>query len=268
MTPPIIGSLYDHPNLYDVLFSDMNRSEMKFLTSLFERFGNQKETASIFEPASGSGRLLFHLAKRGFDVSGLDLNPRAVAFCNRRLKRHGLKQFAVVGNMVSFSLADLGRTTKFAMAFNFVSSFLHLTTEADARQHLRTIAEVLKPGGIYLLGIHLQPSGRQYCADESWSMRRGSLAVQSQLKSLSQDFRKRIEMIEFCIEAETPTKRYKVLDRFPFRMYTAKQFGALLKAADCFDLVETFSFDYDISRPIRVTADTEDVVFVLQSRRH
>ena len=261
MPHPITGNIYDHPNLYDVLFSDQCRAEIKFLTSIFERFGGVK---SIFEPACGSGRLLYHLAKLGVDASGLDLNPHAVAFCNRRLKRHGFRESAIVGNMITFSLADLGTTKKFDAAFNFVSSFLHLTTENDAVQHLRTIADILKSGGLYLLGIHLKPKGKQLCSIERWSVRRGSLAIKSRLKSLSQNLKKRIETIEFCIEAETPTKRYKVVDRFPLRIYSARQFNDLLIAVDCFDILETYSFEHC---PIEVTDSTEDVVYMLKNRK-
>jgi SAM-dependent methyltransferase len=259
------GSIYDYPNLYDVLFSDVCRSEIRFLTSIFERFCNTKKTVSVFEPACGSGRLLYQLAKLGFDVAGLDLNSHAVAFCNRRLKRHGFQESAHIGNMASFSLADLGRTKKFDAAFNLVSSFLHLTTEIEAQQHLHAVADILQPGGIYLLGLHLKPKGKRYCAHEHWSVRRGSLSVKSHLKSLSQDTKKRIEMIEMCIEGETPTKRYKVVDRFPFRIYSAEQFGDLLSAVARFDILETYSFDCDSSQPITITADTEDTVFVLRS---
>jgi len=267
MVHKITGSIYDYPNLYDVLFSDLCRSEIKFLTAAFERFCGKKGPISLFEAACGSGRLLYHLAKLGFDVAGIDLNPHAAAFCNRRLRRHGLRESAHVGNMASFSLADLSRTKKFDAAFNFVSSFLHLTTESDALQHLQAVADVLKPKGIYFLGLHLKPSGKQYCLQEWWSLRRGLLAVKSCLKSLSQDTKKRIEMIEFSIEARTPKKHYCVVDRFPLRIYTAKQLSELLKAADRFDILATYSFDYDISRPINVTAQTEDVVYVLENRK-
>ena len=265
MIQQITGSIYDYPNVYDVLFSDICQAEIEFLTVMFECFCGKKVT-SVFEPACGSGRLLYRLAKLGFDVAGLDLNPHSVAFCNRRLRRHGFPESAHVGNMTCFSLADLDRKKKFDAAFNLVSSFLHLTTEADAQQHLHAVADMLKPGGIYLLGIHLKPKGKQLCLQERWSLRRGALSVTSHLKSLSQDLKKRIEMIEMSIKAETPKKRYKIIDRFPFRTYTARQLSDLLTAVNRFDVLETYSFDYDFSKPIKVTADTEDVVYVLKSR--
>ena len=265
MTQQTTGSFYDYPNVYDVLFSDTCRSEIQFLTSVFKQFCN-KAVISIFEPASGSGRLLYHLAKLGLDVAGLDLNPNAVVFCNRRLRRHGLSESAIIGDMTSFSLADLGRTKKFDAAFNLVSSFLHLTTEADAQKHLHCVADILKPNGIYLLGIHLKPKGTQHCLQERWSLRRGLLSVKSHLKSLTQNLKKRIEMIEVRIVAETPKKRYTIVDRFPLRIYTAAQFNDLLAAVNRFDVLATYSFDCDSTNPIAVTADTEDVVYVLKAR--
>ena len=225
-----------------------------------------REVSSVFEPACGSGRLLYQLAKLGFDIAGLDLNPHAVAFCNRRLKRHAFPESARIGNMASFALTDLGRTIKFDAAFNFVSSFLHLTTEADAERHLHAVADVLKPQGIYLLGLHLKPKGKQLCSQESYSIRRGSLSVKSHLKSLSQDMKKRIEMIEMRVEAETSKKRYNIVDRFPLRIYSAEQFIGLLTAVNRFDILTTYSFDYDLSKPIKITRHTEDAVFVLRNR--
>jgi len=266
MTTQITGSIYDYPNLYDVLFSDLCHPEIDFLTAIFRQYCSGKKNPSIFEPACGSGRLLYHLTKLGFDITGLDLNPLAVAFCNRRLKKHGLKESAVVGNMASFSLADLGKRKHFDVAFNLVSSFLHLTTETDAQDHLHAVADVLKPKGIYLLGFHLKPTGEQLCLHEQWSLRRGLLSVKSNLQSLSQDLEKRIEMIEVRIKAETPKKRYNIVDRFPFRIYSAQQFHNLLAAVNRFNILETYSFDYDISQPMAVTGDTEDVVFVLERR--
>jgi len=264
MTTQITGSIYDYPNLYDVLFSDLCYPELNFLTAIFERFYSEKKNLAIFEPASGSGRLLYHLTKLGFDVTGLDLNPHAVNFCNRRLKKHGFRESAIVGDMASFSLADLGKRKNFDVAFNFVSSFLHLTTESDAQNHLHAVADVLKPKGLYLLGFHLKPAGEQHCLHEQWSLRRGRLAIKSNLQSLSQDLKKRIETIEVRIEAETPKKRYDIVDRFPFRIYSAQQFRALLAAVNRFNILGTYSFDYDISQPITVADDTEDVIFVLE----
>jgi SAM-dependent methyltransferase len=260
------GSVYDYPNLYDVLFSGSSKLEIDFLTSALKKYCNKKRKYSVFEPACGTGRLLWRLAKLGHDAVGLDLNPEAVAFCNRRLRRHSLSESAIQGDMTAFQLADLQRTEKFDLAYNFVSSFLHLTEEKPAQDHLHAVAEILKPGGIYLLGLHLQPQGTAVCSHESWSVRHGALAVKSRLKQIGFDRKRRLETVEFRIEAETPKKRYKIIDTFQLRMYSSRQFNAFLTAVNRFDVLETFTFDYDINQPVQVNRQTEDAVFVLKKR--
>src|SRR5215471_486427 len=83
------GNLYDYPRYYDLVFGSDWKPEFDFLRQVFDKFAGGK-VRRVFEPACGTGRLLFRLGQAGYGVSGLDLNPRAVDYCNRRLVRHGL----------------------------------------------------------------------------------------------------------------------------------------------------------------------------------
>ncbi|MDR0336731.1 MAG: class I SAM-dependent methyltransferase [Planctomycetaceae bacterium] len=255
-------NIYDYPVLYDVLFSDSWKREIEFLKAILLRYCHLSESGRIFEPACGTGRLLWRLAQLGHDIVGLDLNPNAILFCNKRLRRHGLAESAIYGDMTCFSLSDLGQKQPFDLAFNFVSSFLHLTSESAALSHLCAIADVLKPNGIYLLGLHLLPRGNAICSREEWFVRHGSLGLQSRLLRLSLNRRQRIETVEFRIEATTPTRCYEVIDTFPLRTYTLRQFQFLLSKVNRFVILETF--DFNLRSPVLVDAQTEDVVFVLK----
>ncbi len=260
------GSVYDHPKLYDVLFSASWKAEIDFLHEMLRRASAPGKTASIFEPACGTGRLLWRLAKEGHDVLGLDLNPIAVNFCNDRLRRHGLPESARLGDMTDFSLATLERRKPFDLAFNFVSSFLHLTTESQAMAHLECTARAVKSGGFYLLGLHLLPDGEAHCSRESWTTRRGALALSSRLERLRIDTTRRQETVRFRIEAKTPNRHYAVCDTFPLRTYSAAQFFRLLRKIPDWEVAGTFDFTLDWTKPIPVDARSEDVVFVL--RKH
>jgi SAM-dependent methyltransferase len=256
--------IYNYPTLYDVLFSDSWKGEIKFLKTVLQRYCNKPTTGRIFEPACGTGRLLWRLAKMGHKVVGLDLNPHAITFCNKRLRQHGLAESAILGDMTRFSLNDLGQKKTFDLAFNFVSSFLHLTTESAAASHLHAIADILKPNGIYLLGLHLLPQGNAVCSQEKCSARHGSLALQSRLSRLSLDRQQRIETVEFRIKAKTPKKCYEVVDVFPLRTYSLRQLQYLLKKVNRFDILETF--DFNLQYPIQLNPQTEDVVLVLKKK--
>lgn len=261
----IVGNIYDHPTLYDVLFSDSCEREMEFLNAAPQRYGvSGRENLAFFEPACGTGRLVWRLAAGSHEIVGLDLNPTAVGYCNRRLRRHGLPETAICGDMTDFTLKQFGRKKPFDVAFNFVSSFLHLTTETLAIKNLRAVSAALQPKGLYFLGLHLLPHGEAACSSESWSVTRGRLSLRSNLGRIAYDKRRRLETVEFRIEAKTPKRHYEVVDRFPLRSYTAKQFQNLLAAADCFEILETF--DFDLRDPVSVDAQTEDVVYVLRKK--
>lgn len=268
-------SVYDHPTLYDVLFSDSCKKEIDFLlemarchsNSLSRAHSKRKKLYSFLEPACGTGRLLWRLGKLGHDIAGLDLNPKAVTFCNRRLRRHGLPEVAMVADMSDFSLMTFSRKKPFDLAFNFVSSFLHLTNEHSAKAHLTAVSKSLTPGGLYLLGLHLHPRGETTCQTESWAVRHGALSVNSHLHRKDLDRRRRIETVEFRIRATTPRRQYEVTDVFSLRTYSLGQFRALLKAVNCFEVLATYDFGLDTTRPITIDHETEDVVFVLRNRK-
>jgi SAM-dependent methyltransferase len=258
--PIVHAALYDFPKYYDLVFGSDWQAEYRFLLQAFERFGSRR-VRRIFEPACGTGRLLIKLAEAGYEVAGNDLNPKAVAFCNARFARRGRPPPAQVGDMARF-----GVRRRFDAAFNLINSFRHLPSEQAAENHLRCMARAVHPGGIYLLGLHLTPQGRPTVTSESWSARRGNLAVNSRLWTVSVDRRRRRELVGMTFDVYTPTRQFRIVDTTVFRTYTARQMHTLLRRVAAWDVVATYDFAYDIRRPIVVDGRTEDVVYVLRRR--
>lgn len=254
------GTLYDYPKYYDLLFGSDWRAEYHFLLGCFEKHA-RRPVKRLFEPACGTGRLLVKLARAGYEVSGLDLNSKAVAFCNQRLERHGLAPTAFVGDMTDFRLKRRADA-----AFNTINSFRHLASEALAEAHLRAVAQSLAKGGLYVLGFHLTPTGPLQCEEETWSAQRGHLAIGSHMWSIALDRRKRQERVGFTVNVYTPTASYRIEEEMRFRTYTARQFAALLEKVESLELAATYDFAYDLRQPVTVTGSTEDVVYVLRKR--
>ena len=103
--PTVDESIYDHPKYYDLVFNADVAAEAKFILACENEFVSGKR-GWFFEPACGTGRLMYALARRGINVCGLDLNEKAVNYCNARLQRHGVGRTAVQADMCDFSLAD------------------------------------------------------------------------------------------------------------------------------------------------------------------
>ncbi len=261
MAEKIKGDLYDYPAYYDLIFGSDWRAEYDFIRGCFERFA-KRPIKRVFEPACGTGRILIKLAEAGYEVSGNDLNARAVKFCNDRLKRKKFPESVVVGNMADFTVKK-----KVDASFNMINTFRHLNNEADAVAHLKCMAEATNKGGLYLLGLHLIPADlNDRLTEESWTARRGNLQVNTFMWSKGIDTKKRAEYLGLTIDVWTPTKQIQIEDEMNYRTYSMKQMNALLAKAPEWDVVATYDFAYNLDEPIEVDRDTEDVVYVLRKK--
>lgn len=260
MSESVQGDLYDYPVYYDLIFGSDWKAEFDFLEGCFDRF-TKRTVRRIFEPACGTGRLLYRMAKAGYEVSGNDLNANAVEFCNKRLKRNGFAESAVVGDMADFKLKR-----KVDAAFNTINTFRHLGTEKLAVAHLQCMADSLVKGGLYILGLHLIPSEGERMEDEGWHARRGNLAVNTYMWSKGIDTKKRMEYLGLRINVYTPTKHLTIEDEMHYRTYSARQMSSLLKKVPAFECVDVYDFAYDFDEPVTIGPDTEDVVYILRKK--
>jgi SAM-dependent methyltransferase len=258
MLETIHGDLYDYPAYYDVVYGSDWRAELHFLLRCFSKHVGHK-VKRVFEPACGTGRLLYRLAKRGYAVSGLDLNARMVEYCNARLDRYGFPPSCLEGDMSDFRLPR-----RVDAAFNMINSFRHLASDEQARSHLECMAAAVAPGGLYVLGLHLTPTAGASMDRESWSARRGHLAVVSHLWVEERNLRRRFERCGMTYDVYTPTRAFRLAGEVSFRTYTAAQFQNLLSTAPEWQIAATYDFCYDAASPITIDAATEDVVYVLR----
>ncbi|MCC9642331.1 class I SAM-dependent methyltransferase [Rhodopirellula sp. JC740] len=268
-------SIYDHPKYYDLVFGTDVAAETQFILDCAEAFLDKKPKL-FFEPACGTGRLMASLERKGHATCGLDLNEKAVAFCNERLERAGFRPTAIVADMCEFTAADfrpvLGKaktsktTGPACVAFNTINSFRHVGSEKEARGHLQSMAEMVRPGGIYLLGVHLTPTAVPPSETESWSARRGNLAINTHMWTIDRNKKKRMERFGIRFDVHTPRRSFRINDELHLRSYTPAQMNRLIEADGQWECLATYDFAYEIAEPIAVDASTEDVVYVLQNR--
>lgn len=254
------ASLYDLPRYYDLVFGSDWKAEFDFLCAVFAEFVPGR-VRRLFEPACGTGRLVYRLAKAGYEVSGLDLNPRAVAYCNKRLARHGLQESAFVGDMADFTLPRM-----IDGAFNTINSFRHLATENAAQGHLECIAAALRKGGVYVLGLHLTPTQGEALDEESWSAQRGHLCINTHMKTFDLDLKLRQEHCRMVMDVYSPTRQFQIVDELVFRTYTWPQMQQLLRKVPQLEHLETFDFRYRLDQTAILDEATQDVVLILRKR--
>ncbi len=161
-------------------------------------------------------------------------------------------------------MSDFVLDEKVDAAFNMINSFRHLASEAAAQSHLRCMAAALRPGGLYVLGLFLTPTVGDAQETESWSARRGHLAVVSHLWTVDRDLQQRRERVGMAYDVYTPTRQLRLESEVSFRTYTAEQFVALVECVPELEIAAVHDFAYDIEEAIELSPEVEDAVFVLR----
>ena len=72
-----IKSWYDYPELYEMGFLKETPKESLFMGDVFKKYV-PFPVKRVLELGCGSGRLICDMAKRGYAMTGLDLNPTAL----------------------------------------------------------------------------------------------------------------------------------------------------------------------------------------------
>ena len=112
--------------------------DLRFIISVLKL----KKTDKILDLACGHGRHLVALAKKGFDIDGVDFSAHLLSIAR--------KQMLAAGVQVKFFRQDVERLklpNRYDKIFLFFSEFGLF----NAQKFLSRIARHLKPGGLFLL---------------------------------------------------------------------------------------------------------------------
>ena len=136
-----VAELYDHVGPY------RDRADVAFFVDEAVRSGGP-----VLEVGCGTGRVLIPTARAGVDIVGLDLSPRMLDVCRRKLAQEPDEARSrvrlVEADMRTF---ELGQT--FALATVPFRPFQHLLTVDDQLSCLRAIASHLTDGGTLILDL-------------------------------------------------------------------------------------------------------------------
>ncbi|MBL8815546.1 MAG: class I SAM-dependent methyltransferase [Planctomyces sp.] len=251
---------YDFPRYWNLAFQDETQPEADFIEEACRKYCDFP-LKRILEPACGGGRQVIEMAQRGYDVTGFDLNAKSVQFASAQLQKRKLSSRAQVleADMTLFSLPD-----PFDVAHCFMNSFRHLLTEADAASHLRHVATCLRPGGLYLLGMHLLPPDAEELDCERWTTNFRGIRITTTVRVLTFDRRTREETVRFSLRVRDGNKDLRLRSDHRLRIYRADQIRQLFRRVPEFELVDVYDFWYDLTQPLKLNDELGDTVFVLR----
>ena len=128
---------------YDLLYQNRNNEEAANLIDKLTTYLQIPEHSYILDAACGKGRHSIALAAKGFDVTGIDLCPTAITEAKKSESDN--LHFYVHDIRLPFYI------NYFNYAFNFFTSFGYFKTMREHNDAMRTIAQSLRPNGVFVL---------------------------------------------------------------------------------------------------------------------
>lgn len=129
----------------DILNPEAAKQQVSFIIKKL----NLKKGAKILDLACGHGRHAIELARRGYDVTGLDYSKHFI-----NIARETAKKFKIDVKFVQGDMRRLSHVNKFDAVINMFTSFGYFDDENDNIKVLNKIARALKPGGKFLIDLN------------------------------------------------------------------------------------------------------------------
>ena len=130
--------------LYDGFLAERTPVEVDQIEALLQL----RPPRRILDLPCGQGRHAIELARRGYEVTGVDLSPYMLGVARERADASGVRVRWLVGDMREALPCET-----FDLVLNLFTSFGYFADEADDRLVVRAAASMLGPGGRFLLEV-------------------------------------------------------------------------------------------------------------------
>jgi 2-polyprenyl-3-methyl-5-hydroxy-6-metoxy-1,4-benzoquinol methylase len=190
--------------------------EVKFI----EKTLKLKPKMKILDLACGWGRHSIELALRGYEVTGLDLNPLYLKEGKKSAEKLNLKIRWIKGDMRKISFKN-----EFDVILSLSNSFGYFEKEDDHQKVIFEVAKALKPKGFFFLDVEtLELFAYHYKAEQKKKLAKDHFLI---IKSSFDFLRSRYE--EEIIEFWKNKKKEKTF--YSIRAFTTKELISLCQKA-------------------------------------
>jgi cyclopropane fatty-acyl-phospholipid synthase-like methyltransferase len=136
---------FDSP-LYEKLYVNRDETEALQLVELLEQTLSLHRCSEILDLGCGRGRHAINLARKGYQVTGIDLSEHAIGTAKEKAADRGLDN-------VHFEVRDMRNPlpAKFDAIVNLFTTFGYFLDDEENARVLDSVVQMLEPGGIFVL---------------------------------------------------------------------------------------------------------------------
>lgn len=152
MTDKVFGQVY--ADQYDLLYTDKDyEAECDLIEDVFRKYGNG-EIKTILDLGCGTGNHAIPMARRGYQVTGVDISEEMLACARAKSQSAGSEgQNFLHGDVRSIDLHK-----QFDAVLMMFAVLGYQTTNDDVLAALNTASHHLKPGGLFICDVWYGPA--------------------------------------------------------------------------------------------------------------
>ncbi len=224
--------MYGAPRYYDIAFNIFRKLECDFLEGCFARHA-VGPVRRMLDIACGTGQHLIRLARRGYEMTGLDLSPDNLGYVRGRVLKAGFKI-----DLIQADMADFEVDQPFDAGICLQDSQGHLLTNEEILSHLRSVARAVRPGGLYIFDRMIPNNWSHPATQWRWTRRQGRTTVRATFRTMFDiDEVSQVCQEEITLEVQEGNRRRTIRQRHPTRVVFPQELRALIQLNGQFELV-------------------------------
>lgn len=259
-----MSRIYTYPQYYALGYRWNTDEECDFVEACLKRW-YPRPASRMLDIGCGTGRHLLELAARGYDVVGIDPEPAMVAYAEDQALIRGLTATFARGSLQQFAVDE-----QFDTAWCFMDTFRFLLTDDEIIAHLRQVAAVLQPDGLYILDFWVPRAAGPPDETHAWEQRSETTHVRVEYLQYSESYdpatRTFDDELIFHVNEDGQQQIIRG-GRTRTRRLLPDELAALVAQAGGWRLVGQFD-GFNLQQPYTPQAQSWRMVTVLQSATH
>jgi SAM-dependent methyltransferase len=254
-------SIYRYPSYYEIAFSFFDvKKQIDAFEAIIEKF-SKIEVKRFLDVACGPSLQLRELARRGYEVVGLDNSPEMLAYLSERAKEERLRIETVQADMCAFGLKG-----KVDFAFVMMGS---LVTDSDPKllSHLDSVAIALRSGGLYF--IQNKAVNWTQNEEQKWTMEREGITVNTTFNTSWKDVVNQIYTEKLTLEVNDHGKTIRLESEEDLKFVFPQEFKTLLTLNNKFEFLgwwEGTDSTWFLDKPLEKAEKPSNINMVLLRR--
>jgi SAM-dependent methyltransferase len=252
------SDVYANPGYYELAFSWREIGEEVDVMEECCRRYSKILPRRVLELACGPAPHMLEFAERGYRYIGLDSSEKMLEYARAKASAQGVKATFMKGDMCSFRIDK-------PVEFAFVAlGSLYARTTAELIAHLKSVADALTPGGLYLLdwcvSFHFKEN---LIRKQTWKVESGKIKMEVNYIIDNVDLTTQVQKARLVLDVDDDGKKLHMESNEMRRLLFPQEFLLLVEKVGRLEFIGWWD-NWNLARPIHEVDETTRPIALLR----